>query len=232
MIALSTAVADPASRRAGPVARGKFRILLVDSNLSLCTSVSRTLAGLGYGLDVAYDGEEARLLAVQHHYTVAVIGESLSDGDGVGLFRELCRLQRGLLGVLVTTVARLESVVRAIDGGMSRVLAVPLDFRDLTDFLVAIQPPGPAVPANGIATAGASAGTAATKVYSETEVAELSSTDIAERLSVRELIDVIRSVEYPFAGKERLEHFDRDTLERVVHLVRRWCRNRLQRPAW
>jgi hypothetical protein len=38
---------------------------------------------------------------------------------------------------------------------------------------------------------------------------------------------VIRSVEYPFAGKDRLEYFDRDTLERVVCLVRRWSCNRL-----
>ncbi|MFO1094004.1 MAG: hypothetical protein U0992_11940 [Planctomycetaceae bacterium] len=46
------------------------------------------------------------------------------------------------------------------------------------------------------------------------------------------MIEVIRSVEYPFVGKDRLEFFDRDTLERVAHLVRRWCRNRLHRPAW
>ena len=36
-----------------------------------------------------------------------------------------------------------------------------------------------------------------------------------------------RSVDYPFAGKERLEYFDRDTLERVVCLVRRWSQQRL-----
>jgi hypothetical protein len=42
-----------------------------------------------------------------------------------------------------------------------------------------------------------------------------------------DLIQMIRTVDYPFAGKERLEFFDRDTLERVVCLVRRWSRKQL-----
>src|SRR5262249_33220522 len=71
-----------------------------------------------------------------------------------------------------------------------------------------------------------------TRTFSEDVIAELTQGDIAQRLSIGDLIDVIRSVEYPFVGKDRLEFFDRDTLERVVHLVRRWCRNRLHRPAW
>jgi hypothetical protein len=50
---------------------------------------------------------------------------------------------------------------------------------------------------------------------------------IRQSMSVEELIAVIRSVDYPFAGKDRLEYFDRDTLERVVCLVRRWSCHRL-----
>jgi hypothetical protein len=61
------------------------------------------------------------------------------------------------------------------------------------------------------------------------EIAGLSNADIRERLSRAELIGIIRAVEYPFAGKERLEYFDRDTLERVVCLVRRWSQQRLER---
>jgi hypothetical protein len=68
--------------------------------------------------------------------------------------------------------------------------------------------------------------------FTEDQIAELTPRDIQHRLSERDLVDIIRSVDYPFAGKERLEYFDRDTLERVVHLVRRWCRNRLQLAAW
>ena len=60
----------------------------------------------------------------------------------------------------------------------------------------------------------------------ESRIAYLSSGQILE-MPNEALIEIIRTVEYPFAGKERLQFFDRDTLERVVHLVRRWCQNRL-----
>jgi hypothetical protein len=58
-------------------------------------------------------------------------------------------------------------------------------------------------------------------------ISTLTDEQIHHSMSDAELISVIRSVEYPFAGKERLEYFDRDTLERVVCLVRRWSCHRL-----
>ncbi len=58
-------------------------------------------------------------------------------------------------------------------------------------------------------------------------ISVLSDDEIRRVMSTGDLIAVIRSVDYPFAGKERLEYFDRDTLERVVCLVRRWTCHRL-----
>jgi len=204
-----------------------FRILIVDSDLNVCTSVSRTLSGLGYGLDVAYDSEEARGLARRNRYSVGLFGESLTDGDGIALFRELCPEQKGMLGVLVSSVPNLPTVARAIGAGMSRVAPVPIDFHDLVSFLTTI-PAGP----ESTKPQKSATMTSPTCAFSEDAIAELTPGDISQRLTLSELIEVIRSVEYPFAGKDRLEFFDRDTLERVVHLVRRWCRNRLHRPAW
>jgi hypothetical protein len=132
-----------------------------------------------------------------------------------------------MLGVMVSSVPNLPIVARAIGAGMSRVAPVPIDFHDLVSFLAA-------VPANSESTRPQMSVTmtSQTGAFSEDTIAELTPGDISQRLTLSELIEVIRSVEYPFAGKDRLEFFDRDTLERVVHLVRRWCRNRLHRPAW
>lgn len=209
-----------------PVTRtNSFRILVVDSDLKVCTSVSRTLAGLGYGLDVAYDCEEARGLAAHQHYAVGLFGDRLTDGDGIKLFSELCPGQQGMLGVLVAPVANLQTVARAIGAGMSRVAPIPIDFNDLVQFLASI-------PAAADVSSNLVPQPQNQPVYTEDVIADLTPGEIANSLSLNDLINVIRSVEYPFAGKERLEFFDRDTLERVVHLVRRWCRNRSHRPAW
>lgn len=209
-----------------------YRILLVDSDLTVCTSISRTLAGLGYGIDVAYDADEARRLAKKHRYALGLFGEQLTDGDGVKLYAELRRIQREMSGVLVATVANLYTVAKAIGAGMTRVLPVPLDFRELVEFIAASQLGQPMTAPSVAADAAPVPDAASSAVFTEDKIAELSAREIADGMSVGDLIAVIRSVDYPFAGKERLEFFDRDTLERVVHLVRRWCRNRLQRHAW
>jgi hypothetical protein len=67
----------------------------------------------------------------------------------------------------------------------------------------------------------------APRAYDLEGISTLSDEQIQRSMTIDELIAVIRSVEYPFAGKDRLEYFDRDTLERVVCLVRRWSCNRL-----
>jgi hypothetical protein len=80
-----------------------------------------------------------------------------------------------------------------------------------TDSLIDDAPPGAAAP----------------REFDLESISNLSDDEIRRVMSIPDLIAVIRSVDYPFAGKERLEYFDRDTLERVVCLVRRWTCNRL-----
>lgn len=62
-------------------------------------------------------------------------------------------------------------------------------------------------------------------------IARLANDQIQAGLSDAELIEIIRSVDYPFAGKDRLEFFDHDTLARVVCLVRRWSCQQLGFPT-
>ncbi len=62
-------------------------------------------------------------------------------------------------------------------------------------------------------------------------ISALSNDEIRGSMTKDELIQIIRSVDYPFAGKERLEFFDCDTLERVVCLIRRWSCRQLGKPT-
>ena len=203
-----------------------FRVLIVDSDLSDCNTISRTLSALGYGLDVAYDAAEARSLARTHHYSLGLFGDRLTDGDGIQLFEEMHQAQSDMAGILVTAVGNLYTVAKAVGAGMLRVLCKPLDFGELVTLINAAAE---SLHENTSATAPAPTRNAR---FTESGIAELSPREIQHRLSTGDLVEIIRSVDYPFAGKERLEYFDRDTLERVVHLVRRWCRNRLQMAAW
>lgn len=186
------------------------RILLIGSESPTSQSLSRTLGGLGFGVDTAPDGPRGLSLAQRRRYSHVVIDHELSDA--FSLFRQLQQFQQGAVGVLVTAVANINTVFAAVEAGMRRVLAKPVDYDQLLPML------------------DASLGEVKSS-FSEAEIAALSLADIHENLSVDELINVIRSVDYPFAGKHRLEYFDRDTLERVVHLVSRWCRQRQRRQS-
>lgn len=192
------------------------RVLLVGEDLSVCHAVSGTLCGLGYGVDVAYDSRTALFLAGRREYTHILIDHDIDQANGIGLFEQLMQRQCSI-GVLLTAAANLNTVVSAMDAGIRRVLAKPVDYRQLLPLLKPLKP--------------ATEPETRVRMLSENEIADLSQHDIRERLTMSELIDIIRSVDYPFAGKERLEHFDRDTLERVVHLVCRWCRQRQKAAA-
>ena len=189
------------------------RILLIGTDQEFCQPVSTTLGGLGYGVDVAYDGRTGVFLAGRRVYSHTLVEHELEGDNGVQLFRQIQRLQQNVIGILVAAAANLNTVHDALSAGMRRVLARPVDYDQLLPILqhkeyVMLAP------------------TDQTTGFDEQQIAELSLFDIRDRLSRSQLVDMIRSVDYPFAGKDRLEYFDRDTLERVAHLVCRWCRQR------
>jgi DNA-binding response OmpR family regulator len=186
------------------------RILLVGQDPHVCHSVAGTLSGLGFGIDVAYDRRTGLFLGDRRSYTHLVVDDEIDDAGGVSVFDQFGAVQKGVTGILLTAAGNLNTVISAIEAGVRRVLAKPVDHHQLISLISSTsQTTMPAL---------------RTSIPS---IASLSFREIHENLSVDQLISIIRSVDYPFAGKERLEHFDRDTLERVVHLVCRWCRQKL-----
>ncbi|MEZ6066068.1 MAG: response regulator [Planctomycetaceae bacterium] len=193
-------------------------VLVVDANPESAERVQRTLGTLGYHVELAETGAVAIQLCRQVTFDVGIISEVLPDVDGTLLFEKLSALQAGLRGVLVAAVGNLSTVYAAISAGMQRVVTRPIDFSELLPVME--RPASNGAPRTISLARG-------TNMFTEYEIVELSSEQIRYQLSTEELMAIIRSVEYPFAGKDRLSAFDRDTLERVVHLVRRWCRGRV-----
>ena len=192
-------------------------ILIVDANLDSAYQLSRTLGALGYHAEVAGNGLAAIRLAGRVRFDVGIISEVLPDGEGPALFQRIHVLQSGMRGVLLAAVGNLASVYTAVSAGMQRVLTRPINFGQLLPVVEAAgphEPSGPQVES-------------VMHKYDEQSIADLTSEEIRFRLSRDELVEIIRSVEFPFAGKDRLQFFDRDTLERVAHLVRRWCQSRV-----
>ena len=181
---------------------------------------NRSCKSFGLGTRVAYNGKEAVALCEQQQFSHSIITESLPDTDGISLFTLLQGLQAGVQGVLVSGAANLNTVWNAVGAGMRRVVAEPID---LVDILLAVEGEQVSVTASDAPSS--------LIVDDEKSIADLTSEEIRFEMANSDLVRIIRSVNYPFAGKDRLDFFDRDTLERLTHLVRRWCREQLDNVA-
>jgi CheY-like chemotaxis protein len=107
------------------------RVLVVDDDRSNAALVSRVLASKGYTVDVAADGKSALELVRERSYQLAVVDYQMPGMNGVELFREARCLQPALLGVFLTAYANINTVFPAIEAGVERVLAKPLDAEEL-----------------------------------------------------------------------------------------------------
>lgn len=191
------------------------RLLLIDSDQNDCGRLLRVLSGLGFSLDVTYSAKEARVLNEQQRYSWSVIGTPSDGADSVALFTQLRERQTRLRGLIVADETDNGIRTAAEEAGLETI-SRPIDVNVLIPWLSS---------GTGESTT-VELGAEESLPVDERIVARLPESTIRNRLSDEQLIKIIRGVDYPFAGKDRLEMFDRDTLVRVVLLIKRWCRSR------
>ena len=203
-------VTPGSSRHINVASRQANRLLVVDPDREAAGRLVRILSSLGFGVDLADDCEAARKLVTQRHYTLGLISAPLPGIDSVTLYKELLTLHAGLVGALVVDRSHVSQVRNSKNSGINSILTKPVNLNEVIALVTSLHTQPAPLPQEAAVT--------------EDSILSLTADEIRNQLTNSELIEIIRGVEYPFAGKDRLEYFDRDTLERVVHLVRRWCR--------
>lgn len=106
------------------------RILVVDDDERIASSVRRALIYEGYDVDVAHDGEGALDAARQSHPDLVVLDVMLPGIDGV----EVCRRLRtaGEVAVLMLTARdAVDDRVRGLDAGADDYLVKPFAYEEL-----------------------------------------------------------------------------------------------------
>jgi len=110
-------------------------LLVVDDDRANCAVISQILSGMGYAVDVAYNGEAALELVAQNQYDLALLDYQMPGMDGVELLERLREHQPDIRGVFLTAYTRIDTVFSAIDAGAFRVLSKPVDFNELLPLL-------------------------------------------------------------------------------------------------
>jgi DNA-binding response OmpR family regulator len=109
-----------------------MRILLVEDDVPLAGFVRKGFEAEHYTVDVANDGEQACVLAIQNDYDLLILDLNLPKLDGIELLKHV-RPHKSTLPVLVLTArSSIEDRVLSLDSGADDCLIKPFSFSELS----------------------------------------------------------------------------------------------------
>jgi CheY-like chemotaxis protein len=107
-------------------------ILIVDDNADACEMAAKMIQCSGnYQVETACDGLTALELVQAHPFALAIIDYAMPGMNGVELFRRMRQIRPDIKGIFLTGFTTIDVVFPAIDAGILRVLAKPIDFDEL-----------------------------------------------------------------------------------------------------
>jgi DNA-binding NtrC family response regulator len=111
------------------------RILVVDDDRTIRTTLAEMLAKRGYDAWQAEDGTTALDLARKHAYGLVLLDIRLPDIDGLEVLRQLRELDEGLLVVVMTAYPEARTAVSALKAGAYDYLNKPFDLEDVRELV-------------------------------------------------------------------------------------------------
>ena len=108
-----------------------MRILITEDETELADALARGLRQQGYAADIAYDGEEALVMAEVNNYDLIILDLNLPKIDGVEVCRRI-RASGSPVGILMLTArSSLDDRVNGLDQGADDYLVKPFHFPEL-----------------------------------------------------------------------------------------------------
>ncbi len=108
-----------------------MRILLVEDDERLVTSLVGSLDTAGYAVDVASTAQDGRWLATEVPYDAIILDVGLPDGDGIDLCARLRDAGVWAPILVLTAHAEIDQRVRGLDSGADDYLGKPFAFDEL-----------------------------------------------------------------------------------------------------
>ena len=110
----------------------KIPLLIVDDNPDACKMAAKLIGWAGdYQTDTATDAFAA-LEMVQHTpYALTIIDYQMPGMNGIELYRRMKEVRPDIKAIFLTGFTTIDVVFPAIDAGVLRVLAKPVDFEEL-----------------------------------------------------------------------------------------------------
>jgi DNA-binding NtrC family response regulator len=111
------------------------RILVIDDDESVRTTVSMTLKHAGYLVDTAENGKRAIEMSEANFYNLALIDIRLPDMEGTELLTALKETTPRMVKIIVTGYPSLQNAVRSINKRVDGYLIKPVNPDELLRFI-------------------------------------------------------------------------------------------------
>ncbi|MGR9108326.1 MAG: response regulator transcription factor [Gammaproteobacteria bacterium] len=108
-----------------------MRVLIVEDELTLRGQLARFLAGKGFAVDSAEDGEQGYYYGTEFPIDVAIVDLGLPDFPGIELIRRFRQNQREFPILILTARGRWEEKVEGLEAGADDYLVKPFHYEEL-----------------------------------------------------------------------------------------------------
>jgi two-component system OmpR family response regulator len=107
------------------------RILVVEDDADLSRQLAQALAGAGYAVDTAMDGEEGHYLGDTQPYDTVILDLGLPKMDGIRVLEQWRRDGRKMPVLVLTARDRWSEKVAGMDAGADDYVAKPFNMEEL-----------------------------------------------------------------------------------------------------
>ena len=110
-----------------------MKILLLEDDLELCSSIQSQLTKNGYMVDTCNNGETAMLYALHtdYSYDLAIVDRMLPFIDGLTIIKAMRKKGIQIPVIIITGMTALNEKIEGLDGGADDYLVKPFHIQEL-----------------------------------------------------------------------------------------------------
>lgn len=108
-----------------------MRILLVEDEEKLATTLAHALEARGYSVDTALDGENGELFALSHSYDLIILDGMLPKKDGIEVLLTIRKKGNSTPIIMLTARDAIEDRVKGLSVGADDYIVKPFSFEEL-----------------------------------------------------------------------------------------------------